>query len=152
LTATPSRTPNAHQPNVLVLCDDDVLHQIIALCLRDCVLEVAPLYACRKATIDDGRQTADCAASGPWSVVGSPSSLDPATGTYDLIVLALGASRVEPLVALNRAALLDCVGVTPLLVVSRRAFEGDPGAGIYHMPYPFDAHDLNRQVKRLAGG
>ncbi|HUS80881.1 MAG TPA: hypothetical protein VM283_06405 [Armatimonadota bacterium] len=70
---------------------------------------------------------------------------------YDLIVLALGASRAEPLVALTRASLLECVGVTPLLVISRRAFEPDAEAGIYHMPFPFDAGDLSREVRRLAG-
>lgn len=173
LSAT-SRTRHGHQPSVLVLCDDDLLHRIIALSLRDCALEAAPLHACRVLHRTGGAEPAlsgranvsppspedgDCdvtmdAAPDPASGRYDPASgrYDPASGRYDLIVLALGASRTEPLVALNRAALLDCVGVTPLLVVSRRAFEGDPGAGIYHMPFPFDAHDLNRQVKRLAGG
>lgn len=149
MSATPSHTRYNHQPNVLVLCDDDILQQIIALCLRECTLEVAPLYACRR-TLDPRLAAAIDAAGDQRSL--DRRSLDPTAGTYDLIVLALGASRTEPLVALNRAALLDCVGTTPLLVISRRAFEGDPGAGIYHMPFPFDAHDLNRQVKRLAGG
>jgi len=149
LSAT-SRTRHGHQPSVLVLCDDDLLHRIIALSLRDCALEVAPLNACRC----DPAGAADSLFVATVDAMPDPASgrYDPASGRYDLIVLALGASRTEPLVALNRAALLDCVGVTPLLVVSRRAFEGDPGAGIYHMPFPFDAHDLNRQVKRLAGG
>jgi hypothetical protein len=159
LSAT-SRTRHGHQPSVLVLCDDDLLHRIIALSLRDCALEAAPLHACRVLHRTGG---AEPALSGRANVsppspedgdcdVTMDAAPDPASGRYDLIVLALGASRTEPLVALNRAALLDCVGVTPLLVVSRRAFEGDPGAGIYHMPFPFDAHDLNRHVKRLAGG
>jgi len=122
--------PAQAEPNVLVLCDDDLLHEIIALCLRDCVLQAAPLLSRRPEEAQQDR----------WPPEG-----------YDLIVLALGASRVEPLVALTRAALLDCVGVTPLLVISHRAFEADPAAGIYHMPFPFDVRELGRQVHRLAG-
>jgi hypothetical protein len=154
LSATPSHARNARQPSILVLCDDDVLHQVIALSLRGYALEVAPLCACRQRTTDDGRPTMDRTVSRPSPIVRRPSSPapDPASGRYDLIVLALGASRAEPLVALNRAALLECVGATPLLVISRRAFEADPGAGIYHLAFPFDAHDLSREVKRLVGG
>ena len=65
-------------------------------------------------------------------------------------MLALGAAPVEPLVALARACLLDCVGVTPLLVLSRRPFEPDLENGIHHMPFPFDASELRRRVQHLA--
>ena len=122
-------------PRVLVLCDDDLLGDVIALCLGDCRLE-------RRALSAAGR-VLDCAGR-------------VLTGGYDLIVLAAGASRVEPLVALARVSLLGsllgCVGVTPLLVISRHAFEPDAESGIYHLPYPFDAAALRRQVERLAPG
>ena len=121
--------PAQAKPKVLVLCDDDLLQRVIALCLRDCVLE-APALLRRGGDGRNGRR--------------APES-------YDLIVLALGASRAVPLVALTRASLLGCVEVTPLLVISRRAFEADPAAGIYHMPFPFDAGELSREVGRLAG-
>ena len=122
--------PNRSKPNVLVLCDDDLLHEVIALSLRDCALQQAPL-----------------------SPPGHPSPAGEGregTNGYDLIVLALGASPAEPLVALARASLLEQVGVTPLLVVSRRPFEADAQNGIYHLPFPFDAAELGRQVRRLA--
>ena len=121
----------ATRPRVLVLCDDDLLGDVITLCLRDCRLERRALSAAGGAL--------DCAGR-------------VLTGGYDLIVLAAGASRVEPLVALARVGLLGCVGVTPLLVISRHAFEPDAESGIYHLPFPFDAAALRRQVERLAPG
>ena len=174
--------PAQAKPKVLVLCDDDLLQQIIALCLRDCVLQVAPLSARGRAPVrsappgGDRRQGRSFAAledrlRPARTVDGSPApTADGDRGAqsparrddaraghpppsvldgYDLIVLALGASRAEPLVALTRASLLECVGVTPLLVISGRAFDADAEAGIYHMPFPYDAGDLAREVRRL---
>jgi hypothetical protein len=182
--------PAQAKPKVLVLCDDDLLQQIIALCLRDCVLQAEPLSARARAPVrsappgGDRRQGRSFAAleDRPFAALedrlrparavdGSPAPTadgDRVAGSsarrddahaghpppsvldgYDLIVLALGASRAEPLVALTRASLLECVGVTPLLVISRRAFDADAEAGIYHMPFPFDAGELSRQVRRL---
>ena len=120
-------TGTGDRPDVLVLCDDELLGEVIALCLRDCALEKRPLSAA------------------PPSHAAPPPS-------YDLIVLAAGASRVEPLVALARASLLGCVGVTPLLVISRHPFEPDAASGIYHVSFPFDAAELRRKVQRLAQG
>ncbi|HUT20526.1 MAG TPA: hypothetical protein VM366_15325 [Anaerolineae bacterium] len=169
--------PAQAKPKVLVLCDDDLLQQIIALCLRDCVLTAAPLSVGRApvrsaqgrsfAALEDRLRPARTVDGGPTPTAdGERGAQSPARRDdgheehphpsvldgYDLIVLALGASRAEPLVALARASLLECVGVTPLLVISRRAFDADAEAGIYHMPFPFDAGDLSREVRRLAAG
>lgn len=67
----------------------------------------------------------------------------------DLIVLALSASRSEPIVWLSRAALQMYLGMIPLLIISDRGFKEDLLENIYHLDFPFDAEMLRHTVSRI---
>jgi hypothetical protein len=112
---------------VLVLCDDDLLYRVIHLALSECDLI-------------RGRATA--AHVPVQGEVGSGMA-------PDLIVLALGATPVEPLAALAHASLLDRVGRVPLLIVSNRWTQPDPTSSIYRLGFPFDVRELARAVHRI---
>jgi hypothetical protein len=66
-----------------------------------------------------------------------------------LILLALSCSRNEPIVILARAGLTRLVGSIPLLIITDRPFPADPERHIYHLPFPFSAEELRRQIGAL---
>lgn len=68
---------------------------------------------------------------------------------YKLILLALSRSSNEPVVVLARAGLTQLVGLTPLLIISDRAFQADPVRHIFHLQFPFSAEALRQQVAEL---
>ncbi len=68
---------------------------------------------------------------------------------YNLVLLALSRSSNEPVVVLARAGLTKLVGAIPLLIISDRTFEADPARQIYHLPFPFSAEELRRQIGDL---
>ncbi|MBN1641273.1 MAG: hypothetical protein JXA09_08555 [Anaerolineae bacterium] len=104
------------------MSDDDLLFRVIDLALGGCDIERVPP--------EKGRE-------------------DDLPAQYDLILLALGAAPVEPLVALARTSLLGCVGRIPLLIVSNRRFDPDPERSIYGLGFPFDVHELGGAVRRI---
>lgn len=66
-----------------------------------------------------------------------------------LIMLALSCSRNEPVVVLARTGLTGLVGSIPLLIITDRPFPADPERQIYHLPFPFSAEELRRQINDL---
>jgi DNA-binding response OmpR family regulator len=79
---------------------------------------------------------------------GSPAG----DGDFDLIVVAMSSPGSEPVVALARASLVERVGKVPLLIVSDRPFDSDPGDQIIHLDFPFDIDRLQSKVRELLRG
>ena len=89
-------------------------------------------------------------------LLGADSSTTPlASGSRDngapcnLILLALSRSSNEPVVILAQAGLTRLVGRVPLLIISDRTFQADPERHIFHLPFPFSAQALQKQVNDL---
>ncbi len=74
-----------------------------------------------------------------------------AAQTSDLLVIAKGSPLDEPLVAMARAGLLDCVGRVPLLIISDGPHRSVPEVQITHMGFPFEAGELQDKVFELLG-
>ena len=55
----------------------------------------------------------------------------------------------EPVVALTRASLTDCIGQVPILIISDRPLDPAPDAQIVHLDYPFDTGELHDKVKEI---
>lgn len=116
---------------VLILSDNDGLSRAIQLNLDKCLdLEVARLAA------GSGKR-----GKGPTG-----------NGDFDLILVAASSPATEPVVVLAQASLADHIGRVPLLVVSDRPFEADPGNRIVHVGFPFDIDVLCSRVKEMLRG
>lgn len=114
-----------------VISDDDRLARAIALVLDSC-LDI------EKIELQQGlrRQGA------------SPIEDE----VLDLIVLALSSVDSEPLVFLARASLGAMIGRVPILIVSERVFSSDPGDNVFHADFPYAAHKLCEQVRKILWG
>lgn len=71
---------------------------------------------------------------------------------FDLIVVALSSYTNEPVIALAQASLASFIGQIPLLIISDKPFETDPGTRIMHMAFPFVLNELHEQVKQILRG
>ena len=86
-----------------------------------------------------------------WALQASPQSTYPAD-SFSLIILALSSPASEPVVALTRAALVQLVGLIPLLVISDRPFRASPEARITHLDFPFGSEALYNKVQEILRG
>lgn len=73
-------------------------------------------------------------------------------GEFGLIILALSSPASEPIVALNRAALLKYIGSVPLLIISDRPFQPSPDQLIIHLDFPFQSGALVSRVQEIMQG
>ena len=67
----------------------------------------------------------------------------------DLVVVGVSALASEPIAAIAHAALLDCLGRVPLLIISERPFAVSPEFRIAHLGFPFAPEELSAAVVRL---
>ena len=113
--------------SVLVLSDNELLSRVVELALDDRCFRLQSLLL-------DTLESQDC-------------PLD--TSCIDLVVLALGSSRREPVVALTKTSLTQIIGRIPLVVISNRRFEPARDIPIYHLDFPFDVRDLRAKVNQV---
>lgn len=107
---------------ILVLSDSDKIAKVI------------------KLTLDGGMEVQVTDPAANW---------EPSCGDFDLLVMALSSHLSEPVVKLLNASLVNCVGQVPLLIISDRPFDPDPGGRITHLDFPFDIDDLRDRVQEL---
>ena len=115
-------TKNLATKRVLILSDVDKLARVISLGLN------------RYLGIE---------AVHPWPQ-------DRVTGNgYDLIIVALGSSASEPIVALSQAGLTRQIGRVPILIISDRPAVDAPEDHIAHLDFPFDVGQLCQKVAAI---
>ena len=117
---------NVHpKKKALVLSDNEGLSRVIELALKGRI-EIVRL----KPNADQPQQ---------WN----------AARDVQLIVLALSSHTSESVVALARAALVDCIGHVPLLIISEHSFVSDAETHIAHLDFPFTIDKLYDQVDKI---
>jgi hypothetical protein len=128
---------------VLVLSDNDGLSRAIELNLERSHLEVVK-FALSSPRPRYPEHTSSRACRG---VEGWESQNE--VGDFDLIVVAMSSPASEPVVALYRASLVGQIGQVPLLIISDRPFQSDPGDRIIHLDFPFDIDGLHDKVEKI---
>jgi hypothetical protein len=67
----------------------------------------------------------------------------------DLLVLAISSPSKEPIVELARASLVERIGQVPLLIISDRPFQSEPGEPIVHLDFPFSIDALEIKAREV---
>lgn len=121
-------TTNLAGKTVLILCDYDALYAAIELELSR-LLEVRIIRlesdqdACQK-----DRLLAD---------------------SVDLLIVATVAPNNDPMAVLSKAALLNQVGIMPVLVISEQPSRPESADKITYLNFPFDLDQLTLVVKAM---
>ena len=121
-----SAVKNKTSKQAVVLCDNDLLFDVIKLNLQQ--IQVRPV---RHKT-------------------GSPThhlEEQSKAGDFDLIIVAISLPNGEPVVTLFEASLTKHIGQIPLLIISDRKFDSNLDDRIFHLTFPFDASDLRNTVQ-----
>lgn len=71
------------------------------------------------------------------------------TSDLDLLVLAISSPSKEPIVELARASLVERIGRVPLLIISDRPFQSEPGEPIVHLDFPFSIDALESKAREV---
>ena len=117
---------NKVSKQALVLCDNDLLFDVIKLNLKQIQVE----------TLRQKNET-------PIHNLKEQSKAD----KPDLIVVAISLPDGEPIVALFNASLTEQIGRIPLLIISDRKFDSNHKGRIFHLNFPFNATDLRNMVQ-----
>ena len=119
---------NQPKKSALVLCDSNLLFDIIKLNLEQLTMTVTRFE--REPCADRIEEQID-------------------TDDFDLIVVAISSSTGEPIVTLFNASLTKQIGHIPLLIISDRHFDPNYEGQIFHLDFPFDANELRREVQMV---
>ncbi len=117
---------NQTQKKALVLCDNDLLFDIIKLNLKQVNVEIIRFE--KEPSVDP---------------------IEKLTGAddFELIIVAISSSTGEPVVTLFNASLTKHIGQIPLLIISDRKFAPNYKGQIFHLGFPFDADELRHKVQ-----
>lgn len=117
---------NQTYKQALVLCDNDLLFDVIKLNLTQIQVETlrhkngTPVHSLENQSKED---------------------------KPDLIVVAISLPDGEPIVTLFNASLTEQIGRIPLLIISDRKFDPNHKGRIFHLDFPFSAIDLRSTVQ-----
>ena len=113
---------------VYVLCDHDALYTAIELKLSG----LPQVHVLRRE-------------SNPAT---QPDKERPAAES-DLIIVAPVPPVSDPMSILSKAALLNCVGEVPVLIISEQPSRPESDDRITYLNFPFDMDDLNNTVVEI---
>ena len=121
-------TTDLANPKVLILCDYDALYSAIELKLS----RLPEMDVIRLGTEPTDRQIEQLRREG-----------------CRLMIVATVSTSHDPMSILSRAALLDRVGETPVLIISEQPSRPESDDKITYLNFPFDLDQLPPTVKDI---
>lgn len=122
--------PRVMSRKVLILCDYDALYAAVEL-------QLSSLPEARVIRLKSSSSAA-------------PTEAFPADNV-DLMIVATVSPAKDPMALLSKAALLNRVGETPVLIISEQPSRPESDDKITYLNFPFDIDQLSGTVKDILG-